>query len=168
MEGESDLVIRKNSRMEGGCLNEQTNWWLKLESPSNQCEAEKAYIGGMTEMTLTTIALWLHTHKWACEGAFLKEPVFSIHFFFQRERAMRKGVFGLRMCKLHFNTLYSAFLRNIPLPVSTWEISYKKIITDNHLPTIPRCSPQHHLYTKQFIFEATGGRKELFEALCKY
>lgn len=39
--------------MEGGCLNEQTNWRLKLENPSNQCEAEKAYIGRMTEMTLT-------------------------------------------------------------------------------------------------------------------
>lgn len=31
--------------MEGGCLNEQTERRLKLENPSNQCEAEKAYIG---------------------------------------------------------------------------------------------------------------------------
>lgn len=38
--------------MEVGCLNEQTNWRLKLENLSNQCEVEKAYIGGMTEMTL--------------------------------------------------------------------------------------------------------------------
>lgn len=38
--------------MEVGCLNEQTNWRLKLENLSNQREVEKAYIGGMTKMTL--------------------------------------------------------------------------------------------------------------------
>lgn len=43
----------KESAMERGCLNEQTKWRLKLENPSIQCEvSERAYIGGMTEMTL--------------------------------------------------------------------------------------------------------------------
>lgn len=39
--------------MAAGCLSEQTNRSLKLENPSNQCEIERAYIGRMTEMTLT-------------------------------------------------------------------------------------------------------------------
>ena len=38
--------------MKGECLNEQTNWRLILENPSNLCEVEKAYTGRMTEMTL--------------------------------------------------------------------------------------------------------------------
>lgn len=85
--GESDLVIRKNSRMEGGCLNEHTNWRLKLENPSNQCEVEKAYIGGMTEMTLMASSSQAAYTQASLLGCHSLRIYFSICLFF----AGRKG-----------------------------------------------------------------------------
>ena len=52
MYNKDSLPYKEKFAMKGECLNEQTNWRLILENPSNLCEVEKAYTGRMTEMTL--------------------------------------------------------------------------------------------------------------------